>query len=559
MAADAANAQAGGGLGSDALKELWCWLWAGIAERELRIWRDFSRSRDLRSEKQVCVDLLERLLDRIPAATEDASERLPHVRLGRAMDPSIAAEFEAELRTLYERARSKATPFEVGGNNPDAMARVLDHFLPLVGRLRATPHPPEPASRRALGPVRAFRFHTWLATTIDQLEEGASDEGCPERSRWREELPHMRMVLAQWVASLPSHRGSTHDLHNTWDRLRQGLDVGALARFAGWLAEQARDDSDLPPRAREALQRALLVLAEVANRSEEALRRTPATRSPPWRPPDPLPIAFLGNLTHRKDPFTGTVVEDTSGLNRDKVPFHQFLATLDRFGSPPPSPARISPKPKPPPPGELPETGYRLVEVSLCGVPLWRVGEEPLPSESELAERTMRILGEMEGEAAATPAKPLSSNLTRPVETLPTPRCEVPPSPEGGDAEEARESELPEPELPEPKLPEPSLPAPPKPAAHHDWSDRVILSHPGLHRALVWIMMAGAAAGVIGLLYIFGVMALGWDFTIPYVGELLMLLVAVGLPVGNVLPEDADGMMIFPPPRAPDRKPGARP
>ncbi len=87
-----------GGLHRAALMELWCWFWAGIAEREYRIWREFESSRDIRKEKQACIELRQLMLRHLPPSTGASPGDPVYPQLTTVMPPSNAAAFEAELR-----------------------------------------------------------------------------------------------------------------------------------------------------------------------------------------------------------------------------------------------------------------------------------------------------------------------------------------------------------------------------------------------------------------------------------------------------------------------------
>ncbi|HET9551761.1 MAG TPA: hypothetical protein VFP50_02230 [Anaeromyxobacteraceae bacterium] len=247
-----------GALSGDAVRELWCWLWAGIAEREHRIWREFSSSRDIRKEKLV----LRGLLPRFDAAAgrDDAPARAPGLDLSKGA---------------------------------------------------------------------AFELLAWLGCILEALDAAAEQaSGEPATSRLAEATAAIRMVLAQWVASLPP--GREWSFHTTWDRLQHGVEAARVRPFAGWLgaeAESRAGDGDLRA---ELLGRAFERLAAAAGLTPGALRALAPPCPMPWTPPSPLLPAYLGGSSNPHGLFTVTLTQGDVGPERGAAPLHEFFAALTR-------------------------------------------------------------------------------------------------------------------------------------------------------------------------------------------------------------------------------------
>lgn len=149
----------------------------------------------------------------------------------------------------------------------------------------------------------------------------------------------------------------------------------------------------------------------------------------------------------------------------------------------------------------------------------WLLAMEKLESMLGVSCRRMAALHAARTEPAVGEATPAASS----------PTSEPPPAPEEPGADPAsgvvvyfggwREEEPPRDDRP--------------------WSDRVILSHPRLHRAIERIVVVGGGAFLVGLPYAF---AYGkWNFSLPYVGETLTALAFAGFAAAFLLPKDADG------------------
>lgn len=322
-----------GGLSPDALREIWCWLWAGIAERECRIWREFSSSRDIRKEKQACLEVRRRLLTIIPGPEGADPDDVPHERLAVPMPPSVAADLLEELRDWFAEARTLSTGKEIGGNDWDALEFVLAGLLPIIERhmtLRAVPTPGS-TTAGSLSPAAAFDFHLWLASNLDMLEDVLGLEGLDpnDKAEWTDALPAFRMALAQWVSILPPAGEGGHNFHSTHARLALGVDDASVRHFAGWLGAMTSPKRIASSGARKTYGAVFRALARSGGMTFEELKAMCHPSPPPWTPPDPLPRAFLGGDPTPGAPIVITLVE-TSHEDRWKVPLHQFLAALVR-------------------------------------------------------------------------------------------------------------------------------------------------------------------------------------------------------------------------------------
>jgi hypothetical protein len=325
---DAVNAPRKGGLGSEALLRFWCWCWYGIARREREIWRYPDRTGDEKKERIVCLRLRHILVRHVdPDNAKELDDRTVERLAASRLSVQEADLLEAELRELHRSRRGDMSGREVDGNWSDAFVLVLQNAIPLLEELRAADlggaaAPFEPG---ALSPSGAFAFHARLSWRIERLESRltAREATAEERERVRARLPREQMVLAQWVASIQGTSAGAA-FTSTYEELAKGVDAAAVRRFAGWL----RQELERCPEPEGPFALALDELAKACGVTRDELATLAPAGPPPWTPPEPLPPAKLP--TRGEDVIAGSWSVPKPGENRNGVPFHQFLAALDR-------------------------------------------------------------------------------------------------------------------------------------------------------------------------------------------------------------------------------------
>jgi hypothetical protein len=319
-----------GPLGGEAVRELWCWLWAGMAERECRIWREHSSSRDIRMEKMACREVQEALEKELPLPDAHDQGDALFTRLGLGLAREQVATLSVKFENWNRQAEMGATRSELRGNYDDAMELVLRGFMPgfySLSTIGVTPQSRTVGLDLTAG--AAYEFLASLACAIETLDLAAeTTQGPDEAKELAETVAALRMVLGQWVASLPEGHGGTFE--TIWAGLLQGMPADRTRPFAGWLgAEVDRHAAGGDTRATP-LARAHRRLAEAAGLTPEALRVAAPPCAPPWEPPGPLPSAYLGGAVRPAPGFVATIVERDEGKDRMKIPLHQFLAGLVR-------------------------------------------------------------------------------------------------------------------------------------------------------------------------------------------------------------------------------------
>lgn len=317
-------------LSGDGVRDFWCWIWSGIAEREHRIWWEHSSSRDVRKEKRACQLVQRALVESLPTTKAYTAGEALFTRLGLGLPAEETASLLADMESALKRAKALASGREIGGDDDDALALVLGQGLPVFREAldRAGVSSPRTPGF-ALGRDAAIEYLAWLGCTIQTLElAGESPRDEAERADLARAAAAIRMVLAQWIASLPP--GGRSSFHTIWERHSGGIAAARVQQLAGWLGQEAaRHAGDGDTRA-QVLSRALHRLGEVTGLSPEALRAAATPCTPPWTPAEALKPALLGGSSSPGGLVTFTITEGDQPPERASIPLHEFIASLVR-------------------------------------------------------------------------------------------------------------------------------------------------------------------------------------------------------------------------------------